>query len=68
LPFVGSVSLLSVTDDASIILTILSGIHATWCGNDLGRDVVDEQIDLGLLERLALRIDAVEAELARRGL
>lgn len=59
---------LEATQSASLILTLLGGIHAVWCGHDLARDVYNEQIELALLEKIALEIDAVEAELDRRGL
>jgi len=63
----GGLVFLEPTQTASLILTVLGGIHAVWCGRDLVRDVYNEQIDLALLEKIALEIDAVEVELDRRG-
>ena len=59
--------MLDATDDASLLLTLLGGMHALWCGWDLGHNVIGEQVDLGFLEQIAMRIDAVEIELIRRG-
>ncbi|MGB8274945.1 MAG: hypothetical protein WCF16_06695 [Alphaproteobacteria bacterium] len=55
------------TGGLSLIIVALGGASAAWCGWDLGRDIINGQIDLGLLEEIALLIDAIEAELIRRG-
>ena len=57
-----------VTGGVSLVVAILGSIHAAWSGWDLGRDILDEQAELGRMRRIERQIDAIETEMARRDL